>query len=110
MQARSVRHRRDFPEKRAAADEALGLLADTLPEPPVGGHEREWALELGNGVVRRMRTRAQQVGRLLGRISVEDDQELDVLAFGPGAAVCDELLLRDVRPGGATDVLRIDDD
>ena len=47
---------------------------------------------------------------MLGRIAVEDDEELGSLPLRPRAGTCDEVVTRDIRPRRAAHILRIDDD
>ena len=97
-------------EERAASDVSLRAGADTFTQAAIGAGEPKRPVELGDHVVGRTGAGTKQVVGLLGRGAVEDDEQPDVLVAGPRAGAFDELLLRDVRPGGATHVLRIDDD
>ena len=52
---------------------------------------------------------ADEVRRLLGRLAVEDDQQVVAFANGPFARAIHERFPGDVRPAGTTDVLRVHD-
>ena len=84
-----------------AADQALGSAAGQLPELAVGCDEpvgREAWRFADQPLVRRLARR------------LEDDAHVDVLLLRPLFGEGDQLVRLDVRPDGAADVLRVDQD
>ena len=103
-------HRLELAEKRASADDPLRVVSDAFAQAAIGRHQRERPFELGDGVVGGSPPEPTEIGRVFRRIAVEDDQQLRVLASGPGACALHQLFLREVRPRRAPDVFSVDDD
>ena len=103
--------RLDRLAERPAADDPCGAVAEPRAETAIGADEPPRTVEarrdLDDGVIRV--ARPDEVRRLLGRLAVEDDQQIVAFANRPFARAIHESLAGDVWPAGTTDVLRVHD-
>jgi len=103
--------RSDGLAERPAADDPCGAVAEPCAEAAIGGDEPPRPVELRgefhDGVV--SVARRDEVWRLLGRLAVEDDQQVVAFANRPFARAIHERFPGDVWPAGATDVLGVHD-
>src|SRR5580765_5998394 len=108
-------------EERAAADHATRAPAGGPPQRPVGRDEPRAGMR-GNladqPLVGALRAGADERGALVqpfgaddpaGRRAIEDDHRLVFVPLRPGPDALDELLVAQVRPLRAPDVVRVDE-
>src|SRR5262249_54745944 len=96
-----------FAEKRSSADHAFRAVPDAGAKRAIRRREPERTIEPGDDVVGRTATRAEQVVGPLGRIAVEDDDQIGALPARPRTGPRDELALRAIRPRRPAHVLGV---
>jgi hypothetical protein len=93
--------RSQLPGEGTAADDAIGVVPDALPEPAVGGDDPDRRLELSD-----------EAGDLVvtGLVCLPDDGQGMTVFVSPRLRSLLQLVSRHVRPQGAANVLRVDED